>query len=94
MPDDWNHENEDWTDDIDLGEDDVGDDDESISCPECGGHVYSGADKCPACGYWLSAADRRAAGTDSSQPKIIRTIVAAILVIFLIAMLVAGIRLF
>jgi hypothetical protein len=91
MPaDDWDEADEDWTDDID----DPDDNDETARCPECGGTMFLGADKCPACGYWLSAADRRALGTDSSQPRHIRMAAAAILIVFLIGLLFAGFRLF
>ncbi|HEY4234075.1 MAG TPA: hypothetical protein VGM76_11650 [Lacipirellulaceae bacterium] len=93
MPrDDWNDEDEDWTDDIDDPSDE--EDDQTAVCPECGGHIFLGADKCPACGYWLSAADHRALGTDNSQPRFIRIATAIILALFLIGLLIAGIRLF
>jgi hypothetical protein len=73
---DWDSEEEDWTDDID--DPDADDADESAVCPECGGTMFLGADKCPACGYWLSAADRRALGTDSSQPRLIKIVAVAL----------------
>jgi len=93
--DDWNaDEDEDWPHEIDDDIDDRDADDESVACPECGGHIFLGADKCPACGYWLTAADRRALGTDSSQPRLIRTIAAIILILFVVGMAVLGIRMF
>jgi hypothetical protein len=97
--DDWNadeDEDEDWTDDIDDpdADDDVDPDDESAICPECGGHMFLGADKCPACGYWLTAADRRTLGTDSSQPQLIKIVAIVILAIMLVTMLITGIRMF
>jgi hypothetical protein len=89
---DWDDEDEDWTDDID--DPDVDNADESAVCPECGGTMFLGADKCPACGYWLSAADHRALGSGTSQPTHIRVMAAIILAIFLIGLLIAGIHLF
>ena len=53
-PFDDDDDDEDWYDD-----DDEPDDDEPAPCPECGEPVYAITDKCPACGYWLSEADRR-----------------------------------
>jgi hypothetical protein len=99
MPhDDWEDDSEDWADDESVDgesiDDDSDDDAETALCPECRGDIYLGADKCPACGYWLSAADHRAMGTDSSQPRHIRAIAAAILVVFLIGLLIVGVRLF
>lgn len=94
---DWNaDEDEDWTDDIDDPDDDPDDDadDEFAICPECGGQMFLGADKCPACGYWLSAGDRRALGTDSSQPRLIKIVAVVILVVMLVTMLITGIRMF
>jgi hypothetical protein len=93
MPhDDWDNEDEDWTDDID--DPDADDADESAVCPECGGTMFLGADKCPACGHWLTAAEHRALGTDTSQPPFIRTIATIILALFLVGLLILGFRLF
>jgi hypothetical protein len=92
--DDWDDDSEDWTDDDEVDGELDDDADDSALCPECGGDIYLGADKCPACGYWLSAADHRARGTGTAQPWHIRVIAAAILAIFLIGLLVAGFRLF
>jgi uncharacterized protein (DUF983 family) len=90
--DDWNaDEDEDWPNEID---DPDADDDQSAICPECGGHMFLGADKCPACGYWLSAADRRALGTDSSQPRLIKIVAVVVLVVMLVTMLLTGVHLF
>jgi uncharacterized protein (DUF983 family) len=91
----WNaDEDEDWPNEIDDDIDDPDADDESAVCPECGGQMFLGADKCPACGYWLSAADRRALGTDSSQPRLIKIVAVVILVVMLVTMLITGIRMF
>jgi hypothetical protein len=99
MPrDDWDEPEEDWTDDIDdPGPDDFDSDsgeDESGRCPECGGTVFLGAAKCPACGHWFTAADHRSMGGDTSQPRIVRTIAAVLLVLLLIGLLVTGFRMF
>jgi hypothetical protein len=92
--DDWDDDEEDWTDDIDLDDQGDDEDEQTAACPECGGNMFLGADKCPACGYWLSAADHRAMGTDASQPRHIRVIAAAILIALLLGMLLTGMRLF
>jgi hypothetical protein len=46
-------------DDEDWYDGDEPDDGDPVACPECGEPVADFLDKCPACGYWLSAADRR-----------------------------------
>ena len=56
--------------------------------------MFLGADKCPACGYWLTDADHRALGSGTSQPAHIRVMAAIILAIFLIGLLIAGIHMF
>jgi zinc-ribbon domain len=61
--DDWEADDEDWYDEEDDLEDQA-----AVACPECGAPIYADADKCPACGYWLLEADRRAAGSGESRP--------------------------
>ena len=84
-----------WDDDELWGddEDDV-DDDEAARCPECGRPVHSVTDKCPACGYWLSAADRRATGSEMSKPMWLRVTAGIVLAAFLLSLLAIGAALF
>jgi hypothetical protein len=51
LSDDEFDDDEDWYDD-------EPDDGDPVPCPECGDSVSDFLDKCPACGYWLSTADR------------------------------------
>jgi hypothetical protein len=80
---------EDWYDD-----ENEPDDGEPVSCPECGGPVHEFLDKCPACGYWLSAADRRALRPGESKPSWIRTTAIVVLVAIVFGLLVAGVAFF
>jgi hypothetical protein len=83
-------DDEDWYDD----EDEL-DDEEAAPCPECGEPVHSFTDKCPACGYWLSAADRRAMRSGERRPgwiMITAWIVLAVFLIPIIAIVLAVIR--
>ena len=73
-------DDEDWYDD-----DDDAPDDEAARCPECGADVPIVADKCPACGYWLSEADRRAMWT--GKPLWLRLTAIVVLVAFLLSIL-------
>lgn len=71
-------------DDEDWYDDDSDDpDDESASCPECGETVYVIAGKCPACGYWLSEADRQAMWTGESKPLWLKITAVVLLVVLL-----------
>ena len=64
---DWHHE------------DDDADEPETGPCPECGELVYDFGEKCPACGYWLTGADRRRIWRSESVPVWVK--VAAVLVL-------------
>ncbi|MEX0611395.1 MAG: hypothetical protein WD738_09500 [Pirellulales bacterium] len=75
-------DDEDWYDD-----DDVLDDDAAANCPECGAAVYIVTDKCPACGYWLSEADRRAMRSGMSKPLWLKVTAVVVLVAFLLSLL-------
>jgi hypothetical protein len=82
-------DDESWTDDPD----DL-DDEAPASCPECGGPIHAIADKCPACGYWLSDADRRAMGSGTSKPLWLRVTAVVVLVTFLFGLLAVGAAIF
>lgn len=73
---------EDWSDDgDDLDDDDI------VDCPECGASISSLTDKCAACGYWLSAADRRNLRSEGVKPLWVTLTAIVLLAIFLAAML-------
>jgi hypothetical protein len=83
-------DDEDWYDD----QDDLGDEETAV-CPECGEPVPSLTDKCPWCGYWLSAADRRAIWSRERKPRWLRVTAWVVLALFLIpaiAVVMAAIR--
>ena len=85
MPHDDLEDGEDWYDD-----DDEHDVEKPGRCPECGGPIYNLADKCPACGYWLSDADRRSMPSDESKPRWIKFITLIVLIALLLSLLGVG----
>jgi ribosomal protein L37E len=60
---------------------------ESGHCPECAGPVYEFTDRCPACGYWLTASDRRHLWSSESKPKWVLITAGIILVVLVLGML-------
>jgi hypothetical protein len=80
---------EDWYD-VDESYDDESD----ASCPECGGTVYSFSDKCPHCGYWLSADDRREMYPGELRPFWMRATAVFFILAFLVCLLAFGWTLF
>ncbi len=75
------YEDEDW-----YQEDDDSDDpgeEESAHCPECSGPVYEFTDRCPACGYYLTAADQHRLWSSRSRPRWITITAVVILVVLL-----------
>jgi ribosomal protein L37E len=84
MPYDDPIDDEEWHDDDSSDEPD---DTESGRCPECAGPVYEFTDKCPACGYWLTAADRRQLWSNESKPKWVLLTAAIILAILVLGAL-------
>jgi predicted amidophosphoribosyltransferase len=62
LHDDHAEQDEDW-----YGGDDEPDED-FIPCPECGEPIPEISDRCPACGYWLSATDRRTLSRREAMP--------------------------
>jgi hypothetical protein len=83
MPHDDPIHNEDW---YDEDTDDNSADFETGHCPECRAPVYEFTDKCPACGYWLTAADRRLWPSES-KPKWVLITATIILVVLLLGVL-------
>lgn len=81
MADDDFDSDEEWHDDDDAA------DAETNPCPECGAPVSEYSDKCPACGYWLSEADRRALGTGASRPAWQKITALVLLAVFLAGLL-------
>jgi predicted RNA-binding Zn-ribbon protein involved in translation (DUF1610 family) len=63
---DWRDDESEFDDDpegpqeCDLAEDD--DESATFACPECGADVYEDADRCPACGRWVSVSSAPASG--------------------------------
>ncbi len=85
MPYDDPIDDEDWYDeDQDADEQE---EPEAAHCPECNGPVYEYTDKCPACGYWLTEADRRRLRLSESKPKWVLITAAVILTILLVGAL-------
>jgi ribosomal protein L37E len=90
MPTDHEHD-EDWYDD----QDEALEGEESAPCPECGGEVYGFLDKCPSCGYWQSAADRRALWSSEQKPRwlvITACVVLAAFLVPIVAIVLAALR--
>jgi ribosomal protein S27AE len=88
MPDDdW--EDEDW-DDVD--QDDL--DEQESPCPECGAAVYTDANQCRQCGYWMTEADRDAASARTPKSKGVRIVAAVVLLAFLMGLFAGGLALF
>jgi hypothetical protein len=60
---------------------------ETGHCPECSGPVYEFTNKCPACGYWLTDADRRRMSSGASKPTWVLVTAGIILVVLVLGML-------
>jgi hypothetical protein len=84
MPNDDPYDDEEW-----YSEDDEDDPDEAEvgRCPECHVPVYDITDRCPACGYWFSEADRRAMWSGASKPKWVLVTAGVILIVLILGML-------
>ncbi len=83
MSDDWD-DDEDWDDEQDEA---------SGPCPECQAEIHVDAEVCPACGYWLTTADRHALWDGGSPVKGLMSVGKFVLVVILIA-LMSGLLLF
>jgi hypothetical protein len=84
-------DDEDWYDDGDANE---ADDSETGHCPECAGPVYEFTNKCPACGYLLTAADRRQLWSSESKPAWIAITALVVLIILLLGLFGIGAQIF
>jgi len=80
MPTDDPYEDEEW---YSEDEDETYDDAESSHCPECAALLYDFSEKCPACGYWLTSADRRRLWSSDSHPRWIKVTALVILMVLL-----------
>jgi hypothetical protein len=84
-------DDEDWYDEddesYDDGDEESSDDTEPAHCPECSGPVYEFTNKCPACGYYLTAADRRRLFSSESKPKWVLITATVILIVLAIGAL-------
>jgi hypothetical protein len=77
-------DDEDW---YSEDEDETYDDAESGHCPECSEPVYDFSERCSACGYYLTAADRRRLFASGSKPKWVLLTATVILVILILGVL-------
>jgi hypothetical protein len=79
-----NFDDEDW-----YSEDDAEsyDDAEAGHCPECSAVVYEFSERCPACGYYLSVADRGRLFAGESKPKWVLITATVVLVVLILAVL-------
>jgi hypothetical protein len=75
-------DDEDWYDDDDAEPEDA----PPRPCPECGKPIADFLDKCPACGYWLSAADRRALKPHESTPAWVKVTALVLLAVTLLGL--------
>jgi hypothetical protein len=82
-------DDEDWYDD---DSDEL--DEETAPCPECGETVHVITGKCPSCGYWLTAADRRAMWAGESKPLWLKVTTVVLLVVMLAGLFSVAVRLF
>ena len=84
MPHDDPIDDEDW---YDEDNDDDPDEAEVGRCPECRGPIYDFSDRCPACGYWLTEADRRVMGSGASKPKWVLVTAGIVLIVLILGVL-------
>jgi len=84
---DW--DDEDWHD-----HDAALDDGDPVPCPECGKPVYDFVDHCPACGYWITSADREAHRSGTSQSGWLRTTAIIVLIVMLVSLFAGGMAFF
>jgi hypothetical protein len=70
-------------DDEDWYDGDEPDDGDPVPCPECGEPVSDFLDKCPACGYLLSADDRRRLRSHEAKPAWVKATALVLLAVFL-----------
>jgi hypothetical protein len=85
---DWSAE--DWSDDGNFDDED----ETLIDCPECGAAMSDDIDKCPKCGYWLSAADRRQLRRGESRPAWQKAIATLLIAAFILCLILAGLTVF
>jgi predicted amidophosphoribosyltransferase len=63
--------------------DDESDDEPTVPCPECGDPVLEIADRCPACGYWLTETDRQRSSRHAAMPTWVKLTAAVLLLAML-----------
>jgi uncharacterized paraquat-inducible protein A len=86
MPYDDPIDDEEWYDEDDDSSQEP-DESETGHCPECSDPVYEFTNKCPACGYWLTDADRRRMSSGASKPTWVLVTAGIILVVLVLGML-------
>lgn len=85
-----NYDDENWDDDE---SDDPGDD-VSAPCPECGEPIHVITGKCPACGYWMTAADRQTMYRGERKPLWLKVTAIVLLMALLAGVLGIVVRVF
>jgi hypothetical protein len=76
------YDDEDWYDD-DAPE-------EESECPECGESFAEIAGRCPACGYWISDADRPSRWSAAGRPLWVQLTAVVLLLAFLVSLIAFG----
>lgn len=71
-------DDEDWYDDSD--------DEPMAPCPECGEPVLEIADRCPACGYWITDSDRQRLSRHAAMPTWVKLTAGILLVVMLVGL--------
>jgi hypothetical protein len=82
-------QDEDWYDTDDEANGADPDEDRTAPCPTCGDPIYAISDRCPACGHWLTEAERNALWAETSKPAWV-TITAVIVLALLVLSLLGG----
>jgi len=80
MSDEWAEDDEDWDDEYE-------EDGATGLCPECRAEIDVEAEMCPACGYWLTTADRHALWDGRSPVRGVMSVGKMVLVVILIVVM-------
>lgn len=83
---DWDEDYDD-EDEYEYDESDADLEEEFGPCPECGAEMSVDLEMCPACGYWLTAADPKGLWAGSSPVQGLRAFGKVVLIAILVAIL-------